>query len=94
MSPQGPRTCRNAVYRGSGVTGALLNATVAALPPQWHAPAVVLGTNVGNKRARKFYQHHGFRKAGRRKFYVGDAENLDDILVLHLTEVKAAESGN
>lgn len=84
----------DADYRGSGVTGALLNATVAALPPQWHAAAVVLGTNVGNKRARKFYQHHGFRKAGRRKFYVGDAENLDDILVLHLTEVKAAESGN
>ncbi len=74
--------------RGSGVTGALLLHTVAEIQRLWDSPAVVLATNIGNKRALKFYRQHGFRKVGRRTFDVGGLANLDEVLVLNLTDKK------
>lgn len=68
-------------YRGSGVTSALVEKTVQLC----QADAIVLATNIGNKRAAKFYRRMGFRKAGRRKFFIGNYENTDDTFVRDLT---------
>ncbi|MCD4557117.1 tRNA (guanosine(37)-N1)-methyltransferase TrmD [Schaalia sp. lx-100] len=71
-------------WRGSGIAGALLEAAVVDVESTSSAPQIVLGTNIGNKRAKAFYRRHGFTVVGRRRFNVGGVENIDDILVRSL----------
>lgn len=69
-------------WRGSGVSGALWRATLAGLSQrtrQWREPFVWLGTNEGNRRARKAYRKMGFEEVGERTFMVGDEPNSDVI---------------
>jgi tRNA (guanine-N1)-methyltransferase len=68
-------------FRGSGLTAALIMRTMQEVK----APRIVLATNARNARAAKFYKKMGFKKAGRRDFYVGTAHNLDDVFVCDLT---------
>jgi len=72
-------------WHGSGVAGALLERAVADVEARARNSQVVLGTNIANKRARRFYRHHGFMVAGRRTFMVGDTANIDDVLVRNVT---------
>ena len=73
-------------WRGSGLAGALLEVTHAYLQERCpHLTKIGLGTNQGNRRALKFYRHHGYRKCGRRTFLVGGIENQDLIAVRDFT---------
>lgn len=73
-------------WRGSGLAGALLEVTHAYLQERFpHLTKIGLGTNQGNRRALKFYRHHGYRKCGRRTFLVGGIENQDLIAVRDFT---------
>ena len=72
-------------WHGSGVSGALLERAVADVEARARNSQIVLGTNIANKRARRFYRHHGFAVAGRRTFMVGRVANIDDILVRNVT---------
>lgn len=74
----------DAPWHGSGMAGALLEATVADLAGAG-VRQVALGTNIGNARALRFYRHHGFRRAGRRAFRVGTRGATDDVLVRDLS---------
>ncbi|MDO5719300.1 MAG: tRNA (guanosine(37)-N1)-methyltransferase TrmD [Actinomycetaceae bacterium] len=68
-------------FRGSGISGAIMEAAVADARWKAHGTQFVLGTNRGNRRARDFYKRHGFRKKGRRVFWVGDVRNEDVVMV-------------
>ncbi|WP_311525045.1 tRNA (guanosine(37)-N1)-methyltransferase TrmD [uncultured Varibaculum sp.] len=73
-------------WRGSGLAGAMLEVTHAYLQERFpHLTKIGLGTNQGNRRALKFYRHHGYRKCGRRTFLVGGIENQDLIAVRDFT---------
>lgn len=72
-------------WHGSGVAGALLERAVADVAARGRNSQVALGTNIGNKRARRFYRSHGFQVAGRRTFMVGGVPNIDDVLVRNIT---------
>lgn len=73
-------------WRGSGLAGALLEVTHAYLQERFpHLTKIGLGANQGNRRALKFYRHHGYRKCGRRTFLVGGIENQDLIAVRDFT---------
>lgn len=73
-------------WRGSGLAGALLEVTHAYLQERFpNLTKIGLGTNQGNRRALKFYRHHGYRKCGRRTFLVGGIENQDLIAVRDFT---------
>lgn len=72
-------------WHGSGVAGALLERAVADVAARGRNSQVALGTNIGNKRARRFYRSHGFSVAGRRTFMVGGVPNIDDVLVRNIT---------
>ncbi len=72
-------------WHGSGVAGALLERAVADVEARARNSQVVLGTNIANKRAKRFYRHHGFVVAGRRTFMVGNTANIDDVLVRNVT---------
>jgi tRNA (guanine37-N1)-methyltransferase len=74
-----------AEWHGSGVAGALLERAVADVEARGRNSQVVLGTNIANRRARRFYRRHGFSVAGRRTFMVGDTPNIDDVLVRNVT---------
>lgn len=76
----------DADWRGSGVAGALLERAVADVARIGRNPQVVLGTNVGNARAIRFYRKHGFKVASRRKFDVGGVTNIDEVLVRKITQ--------
>lgn len=76
-------------YRGSGVTAAIMDATISEMENRWGSAAVALGTNIRNKRAAAFYRRRGFKKAGRRTFTVGGAINTDNVFVLDLTPEEA-----
>lgn len=75
-------------FAGSGIAGALFDATVAAVRPTG-AKVMWLGTNARNDRARTFYKRHGMRKVGTRTFYVGAVRNDDVVFKL----VLATEAG-
>lgn len=77
-------------YRGSGVTAALVTRTMELTEDRWTPPAMALATHIGNKRAARFYRQCGFRKAGRRIFMVGGAENIDDVFVADFVGQKSA----
>lgn len=66
--------------QSTGLSGALLEVALADLAKISHAPGVCLGTSIYNKRAQKFYKHHGFRRIGKRTFTVGDVENQDVVM--------------
>ena len=73
-------------WRGSGLAGAMLEVTHAYLQEHFpHLTKIGLGTNQANRRALKFYRHHGYRKCGRRTFLVGGIENHDLIAVRDFT---------
>lgn len=74
-------------YRGSGVTAALVDYTMAQIGLHWGPNTVVLATHHANHRAAKFYRKMGFQKAGRRVFFVGSAENVDNVFVADITEI-------
>lgn len=73
-------------FRGSGVTAALVDFTLRQVRDLWNPRTVALATHYKNRRAAKFYRNIGFRKAGRRIFYVGSAENIDDVFVVDFTK--------
>ncbi|NMW46093.1 tRNA (guanosine(37)-N1)-methyltransferase TrmD [Mobiluncus curtisii] len=64
----------------TGLSGALLEVAVQDLASTSDAPGVCLGTSIYNKRAQKFYKHHGFRRIGKRTFTVGDVQNQDVVM--------------
>lgn len=73
-------------WHGSGLAGALLEVSHFALQNRYpHILKIGLGTNLGNRRARKFYRRHGYRKCGQRIFMVGDIENQDLVAVRDFT---------
>ena len=73
-------------WRGSGLAGAMLEVSHAQLQALFpHITKIGLGTNQANRRALKFYRHHGYRKCGRRTFMVGGIENQDLIAVRDFT---------
>lgn len=72
--------------QGSGLAGAMIEVTHAYLQERFpHLTKIGLGTNQANRRALKFYRHHGYRKCGRRTFLVGGIENQDLIAVRDFT---------
>ncbi|MDO5722236.1 MAG: tRNA (guanosine(37)-N1)-methyltransferase TrmD [Actinomycetaceae bacterium] len=83
-------------YRGTGVAGALVEATVTAVVelacgaegeaedtgrPVTVPTKMVVGTNRGNGPAIALYRRHGFKRRGRRVFEVGGIRNEDVVLV-------------
>lgn len=73
-------------WQGSGLAGAMIEVTHAYLQERFpHLTKIGLGTNQSNRRALKFYRHHGYRKCGRRTFLVGGIENRDVIAVRDFT---------
>ncbi|MDO5049721.1 MAG: tRNA (guanosine(37)-N1)-methyltransferase TrmD [Actinomycetaceae bacterium] len=70
-----------AKWRGSGLSGAIMEAALADAEPHAFGTQAVLGTNVHNKRARKFYRRHDFKTAGRRTFDVAGIPNEDVVMV-------------
>ncbi len=72
-------------YRGSGLTAALLESSIAEARDRWHLPSLTLATHIGNKRAARFYKKRGFKKRGRRHFLVGETDNIDDVFVREFT---------
>lgn len=73
-----------AEWHGSGLGAALLDQVCQALAERG-IDHVLLGTNVGNKRARKFYKKTGFRQIGTRNFTVGDHVCVDVVLIKNLS---------
>ncbi|MFH5822481.1 GNAT family N-acetyltransferase [Georgenia sp. AZ-5] len=78
-------------YQGTGVAGALLEATIAAAESADVAgepvAALWLGTNRANRRAQRSYARHGFTVAGTRRFRVGKALEEDVVMVRPLRGV-------
>ena len=58
-------------WHGAGVSSALMTSTLDAARKRGTA-GVWLGVNQENGRANRFYEKHGFRIAGTKKFLVGD----------------------
>lgn len=71
-------------FQGSGISGTLIEFAVEDARQAYGCAAIALGTNINNSRAQKFYKRHGFKRVGRRKFLVGETENLDDVFVREL----------
>ena len=76
-----------AEWHGSGIGGAMLERAVADVRARGRNSQIVLGTNIANTRAHRFYRRHGFRVAGRRTFLVGGVANIDDVFVRNVTPV-------
>ena len=73
-------------WYGSGLSGAMLEVSHFVLQKRYpHIVKIGLGTNLGNRRARKFYRRHGYRKCGQRIFMVADIENQDLVAVRDFT---------
>ena len=64
---------------GGGLSGRLVAAATAAAAARG-AATMWLGTNTGNRRARRFYERCGFTVVGRRTFDVGGVPN-DDVVM-------------
>lgn len=74
-------------YRGSGLALAFCQEILAQTQDHYpESEKMVLGTNDANKRALKFYRKCGFKKAGRRVFYVGEIKNYDTLMVREFTK--------
>lgn len=76
-------------WRGTGLAGALLEASVYDTAVSTACPKIILGTNEGNTRARRFYRRHGFAVRATRTFFVGGIPNRDVVFVRDLTSVRA-----
>ena len=74
-----------AQFHGSGISAALVDFALRDAEAAWGPRPVVLGTNVGNKRATRFYRNLGFRKFGTRIFEVGGTLHHDNVFVLDIT---------
>lgn len=77
----------SAKYRGSGLSGAIFEAALADALPHSRGSQLVLGTNRANRRARDFYKRHGFKKSGRRVFWVGNIRNEDVVMIRPISEI-------
>ena len=81
-------------HHGSGLADALLAAAHADLAGRTvdgvPLAAVWLGTNRGNRRARRFYARAGYRVVGARRFRVGAVLHHDVVMVRPLGTVDAA----
>jgi tRNA (guanine37-N1)-methyltransferase len=70
---------------GSGVSQALMDATLAALAgcevEGRSLTGVWLGTNARNRRARRFYERCGFVRVGERRFHVGGRVEDDAVFL-------------
>lgn len=75
-----------AKWRGSGISGGMIEAAVQDARATAHGTQVVLGTAVQNKRARRFYRKHRFETVGRRTFMVGEIRNEDVVMVRPLDD--------
>ena len=79
-----------ATAHGSGISQALMDATLAALSGRTvqgrPLAAVWLGTNARNRRARAFYARSGWEHAGSRRFTVGGRVEDDAVYVRPLVE--------
>ena len=64
---------------GSGIAGELMRATLGEAA-RGEASVVWLGVNQENARAIRFYEKHGFRIVGRKRFLVGDRWEHDYVL--------------
>lgn len=67
-------------HHGGGVATALMEAGLA-WAAEAGAPAVWLGVNQNNHRAKKFYRKHGFDVVGTRTFPVGAVLENDFVMV-------------
>jgi diamine N-acetyltransferase len=72
-----------AAAHGTGVAAPLMAATLEAAA-ETGATAVWLGVNEENARAIRFYEKHGFVKAGRKHFVVGGRVEDDWVLARSL----------
>ena len=70
-------------YIGSGLADAVLSYAVERAT-DLGVRRMTLGTNVGNRRAQRFYRRHGFVKAGHRDFHVGGTRQRDVVMALEL----------
>lgn len=75
-------------HLGSGLADSLLRASIERAVGRG-ATRMVLGTNVANRRAQRFYTRHGFALTGRRSFEVG-GEPQDDVVMSLDLEVSGA----
>ena len=64
---------------GSGIAGELMRSTLDEAA-RGEASVVWLGVNQENARAIRFYEKHGFRIVGRKRFLVGDRWEHDYVL--------------
>jgi tRNA (guanine37-N1)-methyltransferase len=75
-------------FQGSGVAGALLDATVAEAATRavddHRLAALWLGTNRANRRAQRSYSRRGFVVVGTRRFRVGESLEEDLVMVCDL----------
>ena len=71
---------------GSGIAGALMQATLAAAAAAG-ATTCWLGVNQQNERAAKFYTKHGFAVVGTKRFPVGEVWHDDHVRARPLTDV-------
>ncbi|NVM97147.1 GNAT family N-acetyltransferase [Arthrobacter sp. SDTb3-6] len=65
---------------GTGLTAGLMAASLAWAATRG-AEQVWLGVNGENARARKFYEKHGFRVAGSKRFQLGNRVEHDHVMV-------------
>ena len=70
-----------ALAHGSGVVAGPLMAATLEAAAATGAVAAWLGVNEENARAIRFYEKHGFAKAGRKRFRLGDRLEQDWVLV-------------
>lgn len=78
-------------YIGAALAEAMLRDTIHQAA-QRGAQRMSLGTNVGNRRAQRFYRRLGFRRTGHRTFDVGGLPQRDVVMTLEIAS-PAAEAG-
>nr|WP_232057696.1 GNAT family N-acetyltransferase [Agromyces terreus] len=71
---------RKTAHGSGAVAGPLMEAAIEAARARG-AASVWLGVNEENARAIRFYEKHGFAKAGRKRFKLGDRYEDDWVLV-------------
>ena len=72
-------------WHGSGLAGALLQRALEDAQEHWDPGCVVLGTNIANRGATRFYRRNGFVKYASRTFDVGGRQHSDYVFVRDLT---------
>lgn len=73
----------DAAQHGRGAAQALLDHAVESVRASGR-PAIWLGTNQANGRAQRFYEKHGFRRVGTRRFRLGGRWEDDFVYELAL----------